>query len=71
MNDLKQIAKEIYAESRKQPTGSHGTRYRKKAVSEYEKEDRYFINAYMERLKKAARHRGIHPTRQYNTRKES
>ena len=65
-DNLKQIAAEIYAESRKLPTGSEATRYRQKMVREYSKDDRYFLNAYLEQLKKSNRVSGLSPSSEFN-----
>ena len=46
----KQIAIEIYDESRKLPTCSEATRYRKQAISCFPQEDRVMIKAHMDNL---------------------
>ena len=67
----KEIAKMIYEESRRCPTGSEATRYRKKAVSEYPKADRYYLNCYLDNIKKANHVTGHSPSSQYNRMKNT
>jgi len=47
----KQIAKEIYQESRKLPTSSEASRYRKKAISCFPQVDRVMISSHIDNLK--------------------
>jgi len=69
--NYKAIAKMIYAESRRCPTGSEASRYRTNAVKEYPKEDRYYLNCYLDNIKKANHVSGKSPSSEYNARQKS
>jgi hypothetical protein len=62
----KQVAKEIYERTSTIEVGSTRSRERKRQVKEYDIEDRFFINAYIDRLKKAAHQSGVSPSSEYN-----
>ena len=64
--NYKAVAKMIYAESRRCPTGSEASRYRDKAVAEYPKADRYYLRCYLDNIKKANRVAGLSPSSNYN-----
>ena len=64
----KQIAIEIYSESRKLPTCSEATRYRKQAISCFPQPDRVAIKAHMDNIGNGNHVSGRSPATGYNAR---
>jgi hypothetical protein len=64
--DHKAVAKEIYERTSTIEVGSTRSRERKRQVKEYDIEDRFYINAYIDRLKKAAHQSGVSPSGEFN-----
>ena len=62
----KQIAKEIYDESKNAPSTSSATRYRLRALSVYSQEDRVMIRAYMDNIARANHVSGRSPNQTFN-----